>query len=149
MEAAPAGASIRRIIGSYDSTVIRAYALCRFAILRPGFLDEIGQYLPREGRVLDLGCGFGLFSLYFAASAPARSLLGVDIDAGRVDAARASAARLGLDNARYEVGDALAWSADRGPYDAIYMLDMVHHTPPGLSCARSASRKARTCSGGV
>ena len=34
------------------------------------FLDEIGQYLPRGGRILDFGCGFGLFSLYFALRSP-------------------------------------------------------------------------------
>ena len=31
------------------------------------FLEEIEQYLPDHGTILDLGCGFGLFSLYIAA----------------------------------------------------------------------------------
>jgi 2-polyprenyl-3-methyl-5-hydroxy-6-metoxy-1,4-benzoquinol methylase len=119
---------IERIIGSYESPVIRLYARLRFAILRQYFLEEIGQYLPRRGSILDLGCGFGLFSLYFAAVEPGRRLLGVDLSERRIGYARASAARLGLANAEYQVGDALTWRCDQA-FDAIYLLDMIHHLP--------------------
>ena len=63
-------ALIPSIIRAYDDPVVRAYCWGRFWILRQRFLDEIGQYLPAQGRVLDLGCGFGLFSLYYAATRP-------------------------------------------------------------------------------
>jgi hypothetical protein len=53
----------RRIIDAYDDRIVRAYCRVRFSILRDRFLFEIGQYLPRTGRVLDVGCGFGLFAL--------------------------------------------------------------------------------------
>src|SRR5216684_3660313 len=55
--------AIRSVIRAYDDPIVRAYCWGRFWILRQRFLDEIGQYLPARGRVLDLGCGFGLFSL--------------------------------------------------------------------------------------
>jgi SAM-dependent methyltransferase len=74
---------LRRIVASYDSVPVRIYSRIRFSILRQVFLEEIGQYLPREGRVLDIGCGFGLFSLYFASLAPGCQLTGVDRDARR------------------------------------------------------------------
>lgn len=119
---------IRRIIRSYDSRVVRTYALCRFAILRQHFLEEIGQYLPARGRILDLGCGFGLFSLYFASREPGRSLLGVDIDERRIAYARKSARELQLENVSYTVGDVLE-QAGAGSFDAIYTLDMIHHLP--------------------
>ena len=125
---APLQDPIRRIIASYESRVIRAYALCRFAIMRQYFLEEIGQYLPKRGRILDLGCGFGLFSLYFASQQPDRTLVGVDIDEGRITDARKSAAKLGLENVRYASGDVLEWDGERG-FDAIYILDMIHHLP--------------------
>jgi SAM-dependent methyltransferase len=122
-------ATIRRIIAAYDDPVVRAYCWVRFWILRQRFLDEIGQYLPRHGDVLDIGCGFGLFSLYYAATGPARRLRGIDLDARRIALARRAAARLGLANAGYEVGDARDFTAD-APVAAAYMLDIVHHVPP-------------------
>ena len=62
--------AIARVIAAYDAPIIRAYSRGRFLILRQRFLDEIGQYLPDEGVVLDVGCGFGLFSLYYAQLVP-------------------------------------------------------------------------------
>jgi cyclopropane fatty-acyl-phospholipid synthase-like methyltransferase len=120
--------TVRRIIDAYDDPVVRAYCWARFWILRQRFLDEIGQYLPPAGVVLDIGCGFGLFSLYYAASARGRFLRGVDVNARRIGMARRAAARLGLDNVQYELGDARDFKAD-GEVAAAYMLDIVHHIP--------------------
>ena len=120
---------VRRIIRAYDDPVIRLYCWGRFGILRQRFLDEIGQYLPASGEVLDIGCGFGLFSLYFASTGPARFLRGLDVDARRISVARRAAARLGIDNVAYTVSDARDFKAD-GEIAAAYMLDIVHHVPP-------------------
>jgi tRNA/tmRNA/rRNA uracil-C5-methylase (TrmA/RlmC/RlmD family) len=92
---------IRRIIRAYDDPIVRAYCWVRFWILRQRFLDEIGQYLPEAGPVLDIGCGFGLFSLYYAATAPARFVRGVDLNPRRIAMARRAAARLAIDNVAY------------------------------------------------
>jgi cyclopropane fatty-acyl-phospholipid synthase-like methyltransferase len=120
---------VRRIIAAYDDPVVRGYCWVRFWILRQRFLDEIGQYLPDDGPVLDIGCGFGLFSLYYAATGPRRFLRGIDLNARRIAMARRAAARLGLDNVAYEEGDARAFKADTG-VGAAYMLDIVHHVAP-------------------
>jgi SAM-dependent methyltransferase len=121
--------AIARVIGAYDDPIIRAYSWGRFMILRQRFLDEIGQYLPAEGEILDIGCGFGLFSLYYAQLLPAVRFRGLDLDARRIAIATAAGRRLGLENARYTVGDARAYRAD-GECAAAYMLDIVHHVPP-------------------
>ena len=120
---------VRNIIRAYDDPAIRLYCWGRFGILRQRFLDEIGQYLPASGEVLDIGCGFGLFSLYYAASAPGRFLRGLDVDPRRVAVARRAAARLGIENVAYARGDARDFKAD-GEVAAAYMLDIVHHVPP-------------------
>src|SRR5262245_9076296 len=98
--------TVRSVIRAYDDPVVRAYCWARFGILRQRFLDEIGQYLPDAGTVLDIGCGFGLFSLYYAASAPRRFVRGLDRDPRRIAMARRAAARLHLDNVVYAEGDA-------------------------------------------
>ncbi|MGH7306877.1 MAG: class I SAM-dependent methyltransferase [Candidatus Rokuibacteriota bacterium] len=120
---------IRRIIRAYDDPIVRAYCWARFWILRQRFLDEIGQYLPEAGPVLDIGCGFGLFSLYYAATAPARFVRGVDLNPRRIAMARRAASRLAVENVAYEEGDARTFKGD-GEVVAAYMLDIVHHIPP-------------------
>src|SRR5207253_863110 len=119
---------IFRIIRAYDDPVVRAYCWLRFGILRQRFLDEIGQYLPRSGEVLDLGCGFGLFSLYYASIAPGRFVRGLDVNGRRIAMARHAAERLAIANVAYRQGDARDVGGD-GEYGAAYMLDIVHHVP--------------------
>lgn len=126
----PIDNAIWRIVASYRSPFIRLYSMIRFAILRPVFLDEIDQYLPRSGRIMDIGCGFGLFSLYFAMLEPGRKFIGVDTDARRIGHACASGKKLGLDNVQYYVRDAQSIQAGSS-FDAIYMLDLIHHLPEG------------------
>ena len=121
--------AIARVIAAYDDPIIRAYSWGRFLILRQRFLDEIGQYLPAEGTILDIGCGFGLFSLYYAQLIPAASFRGLDLNPRRVALATEAARRLGLANAAYAVGDARTYRAD-AEYAAAYILDIVHHVPP-------------------
>ena len=100
----------------------------------PASQSEKTEFLERcnlsGGSVLDVGCGFGLFSLYYASIHPELSLLGVDRDGRRIDLARRAAAKLQLRNVAYELGDATALG-ERGPIDAAYMLDIVHHVPEG------------------
>lgn len=119
---------IRSVIQAYDDWVVRSYSWVRFGILRQRFLDEIGQYLPKRGTILDLGSGFGLFSLYYAQILPLARFRGVDLNPRRVAMARGAADRLGLSNVMYTVGDATMWQAD-DEYSAVYMLDIVHHIP--------------------
>jgi 2-polyprenyl-3-methyl-5-hydroxy-6-metoxy-1,4-benzoquinol methylase len=109
--------------------IIYVYAQIRFHILRLRFLEEIGQYLPTEGAIVDIGCGFGLFSLFFANQERRRHISGFDLNARRIETARRSAARLGLDNVAFEIGDA-SQKRLSAPVDAVYMLDIVHHIPP-------------------
>lgn len=120
--------TIRSIVQAYDDPIVRLYCWARFGIVRQRFLDEIGQYLPEAGPVLDVGCGFGLFSLYYAATGPRRFLRGLDINRRRIALARRAAARLGLDNVSYEEGDARDFKG-AGEVLAAYMLDIVHHIP--------------------
>lgn len=144
----PATDPIRAIVSSYDSPIIRAYSRLRFTVLRQIFLEEIGQYLPKTGRILDVACGFGLFSLYFASLEPGRRLVGIDVDARRIQHARISAERLGVQNVEYQRADALRWSGE-GSFDAIYLLDLIHHLPRGEVPAFLARMRERLREGGI
>jgi SAM-dependent methyltransferase len=52
----------------------------------------------------------------------------LDLNPRRIATARAAAARLGLTQVRYAVGNAVDYRDGR-PFDAAYMLDIVHHIP--------------------
>jgi 2-polyprenyl-3-methyl-5-hydroxy-6-metoxy-1,4-benzoquinol methylase len=117
---------VRRIAAALPP-VERAYAHVRFGIFRTKFLALMNLALPDEGRLLDIGCGFGLFSIYFAMTGRRRRIRGVDPDRRRVEMARRVAAQLGVaDRVEYEVGTAEALPLVE-PYDGIYMLDVLHH----------------------
>lgn len=116
------------IIQAYKPWLVRAYCRVRFTIIRQDFLNEIGQYLPEEGKILDIGCGFGLFGLYFAGTGPKRRLFAYDLSAKRIAMARLAARTAEIPNARFEHGDAVKLALD-DEYDAIYALDLIHHLP--------------------
>jgi 2-polyprenyl-3-methyl-5-hydroxy-6-metoxy-1,4-benzoquinol methylase len=121
-------APLQRIVEAYDDPIVRIYCTIRFMILRLRFLDEIGQYLPPSGQVLDVGCGFGLFALHFAMQNPDVRIRGFDLSERRVNMARRAAERLGVRNVQFDVADAAAFRFD-SPISAAYMLDLVHHIP--------------------
>ena len=118
--------AIRRIAAALPP-LERAYALVRFAIFRTKFLAMMNLVLPERGRLLDVGCGFGLFSVYFAMTSPHRVIRGIDPDARRIEIARRVARACGVaDRVEYQVGTAEALPL--GPvHDAVYMLDVMHH----------------------
>jgi 2-polyprenyl-3-methyl-5-hydroxy-6-metoxy-1,4-benzoquinol methylase len=125
-EKASARRALSEIVNAFDSAIVRAYCRGRFIILHQRFLEEIGQYLPQSGPILDIGCGFGLFSLYFARQAPGRMITGVDLNATRISSARRAAQQLGVTNVEYLVGNATQFHPPGGLVCA-YMLDIVHH----------------------
>jgi 2-polyprenyl-3-methyl-5-hydroxy-6-metoxy-1,4-benzoquinol methylase len=75
--------------------------------------------VPREGRILDVGCGHGLFPLYLAATAPERTVVGVDVDSAKLVSARRAADVAGLPVSFAEV-------APPGPWDAITIVDVLY-----------------------
>src|SRR6187399_1133939 len=98
-------AAIARIARSLPP-LERAYANIRFSILRPKLLSVMDLLLPDEGRILDIGCGFGLFSAYFGQTQPGRKILGVDPDERRIAMARSVCKSLGLSDHTFLAGDA-------------------------------------------
>jgi 2-polyprenyl-3-methyl-5-hydroxy-6-metoxy-1,4-benzoquinol methylase len=119
--------AIARIVRSLPP-LERTYSLVRFSILRPKLLSVMDLLLADEGRILDVGCGFGLFAAYFGQMHSRRRIVGVDPDERRVAIARGVAERLGLFEHRFVVGDVRDAALD-GPFDAAYVLDVMHHLP--------------------
>jgi 2-polyprenyl-3-methyl-5-hydroxy-6-metoxy-1,4-benzoquinol methylase len=121
--------AIARIVRSLPA-IERAYSLARFSILRPKLLSVMDLLLTDEGRILDVGCGFGLFAAYFGQMHPRRRIVGVDPSVRRIALAQGVARSLGLQEHSFVVGDVRDAPLE-GPFDAIYVLDVMHHLPHG------------------
>jgi 2-polyprenyl-3-methyl-5-hydroxy-6-metoxy-1,4-benzoquinol methylase len=94
-------------------------------------MERIAERVPLDGRVLDVGCGHGLFSNLLALESPRRQVVGVDPMASKI-AVAVRAAR-NLPNARYVVGTADT-IAERG-YDVVTILDVLYLLPPAAKLA--------------
>jgi 2-polyprenyl-3-methyl-5-hydroxy-6-metoxy-1,4-benzoquinol methylase len=88
-------------------------------------MERIAAHVPPHGRVLDVGCGHGLFANLLALAGPERDVLGMDPMASKI-AVAAHVAR-GLPNARYAVGSAADVPGDG--YDVITILDVLYLLP--------------------
>jgi 2-polyprenyl-6-hydroxyphenyl methylase/3-demethylubiquinone-9 3-methyltransferase len=92
--------------------------------MNPLRIEWIGQRLPAQARVLDLGCGAGI-----AAEALARrghEVLGVDASGEAIAAAEAHAAGRGLSLA-YRAGAAEDLVAEGAVFDAVTALEVIEH----------------------
>src|SRR3954468_15750837 len=91
----------------------------------------VEEALPEAGRVLEIGCGHGLFSAYAALAASERFVLGVDIDPDKIVVARAAARKLeerlgGQPGARLDFAEAPSGAVPEGPWDAVVVVDVLY-----------------------
>ena len=87
------------------------------------FATGIPERLEAGIEVLDVGCGAGHAANLIAKAYPKSSVTGFDLSEEGIALAREEARRLGLENARFEVGDAATLS---GEYDLVTTFDTIH-----------------------
>ena len=91
-------------------------------------MPAIDARLRAGGSMADLGCGNGLALIQLARCYPEARLVGFDLHAPAIEAARANAAAAGVgDRIRFEVLDAA--EGIPGSYDLITCFDVVHDMP--------------------
>ena len=88
-------------------------------------LDFVEAHVPRSGRVVDLGCGHGLFANYIALSAPGRDVTGIDLSREKIAHATATVGR--RSNIRFACGDILG--AEMPPCDTVTIVDVTYLMP--------------------
>src|SRR5262249_22752842 len=112
------------------------------------YLAEMGATLallpPRPARLLDLGCGTGWTSVFFARAG--YDVVGLDIAPDMVAHARDNAARAGLDGPEFVACDYEEMDFD-GEFDAAVFFDALHHAVDEAAAVRGAYRALRP--GGV
>ena len=79
-------------------------------------------YLKAGMKVLDIGCGPGSSSVGLADAVAPGELYGIDMEQSQVEFAVAAARKGGHDNARFQVGDALALPFPESYFDSPILL---------------------------
>jgi 2-polyprenyl-3-methyl-5-hydroxy-6-metoxy-1,4-benzoquinol methylase len=78
-----------QLIGLYR----KVFWIKRFHVIVRQWLcpfNEVERYVPLSGKILDLGCGYGIFSNFLAMKSARRYVVGVDKDAGRIAVAHST-----------------------------------------------------------
>ena len=112
----------------------RPYVLNAFQHWRPFIcpFDELIKHVPQGSRVLDIGCGGGLFLALLAATGRIREGVGFDFSERAIAAGRRMNKRLGADNP-VSLDFQLKTVNDPWPeglFDVVSLVDVVHHVPP-------------------
>ena len=91
---------------------------------------RMAAYVPKAGKVLDVGCGHGLLAMEMALSEPHRTVVATDHDVARI--ALATQAGKGITNLQFKVstGSPLPDRSLDGTFDAIMMIDFLHYFSP-------------------
>lgn len=115
--------SRKRLLGLYAGAAARAHVLVRWHTCP---FPRIAASVPRQGRILEVGCGHGLFSAYLALQAPRRSVRGIDIDELKIGAARTAAERVRRMGGDLDFAAVPPGTLPPGPWDAIVIVDVLY-----------------------
>jgi 1-acyl-sn-glycerol-3-phosphate acyltransferase len=89
--------------------------------------EKINSLVPRSGKIVDIGCGYGMVSYMLGFVSEGRSILGIDYDQDKIGLAANCISR----NERIEFGAANAVEYDYPDADVFILSDVLHYMPAG------------------
>lgn len=101
-----------------------------------------------DGKILEIGCGEGLFLAQLAEQNPAAALYGVDNDAGRLERARERAATLGVRPFELSLPAAPTLSFPDEFFDAVVCVNVFFNMPSIEVVKETLATTARICKSG-
>jgi len=131
----------------YEHAPFPGYAGCdsvpalRARAERNKFARLLDQAIPRNARILELGCGTGQMSLYLARAD--RLVIGADLTRASLELAAAAADRFKLDRVLFLETDLHRPGLRAGSFDVVYSSGVLHHTPNPRAAFRSMAQLAR------
>jgi 2-polyprenyl-3-methyl-5-hydroxy-6-metoxy-1,4-benzoquinol methylase len=113
----------RQVIGLYTQSWDEAlYAKLKMLILP---FEDISNNLPKTGRILDMGCGFGYVSNYLSLESNARTIVASDPATNRIEVARRTIGN----RTNIQFHDIDSRSITEGGFDGVSVTDVLHHVP--------------------
>jgi 2-polyprenyl-3-methyl-5-hydroxy-6-metoxy-1,4-benzoquinol methylase len=107
--------------------VVRALVRARWAACP---YDRVAEHVPERGRVLEVGCGYGVFSCHLAVTSRDREVLGIDTDVDKVVHGRFAARRAQARGARCDLHLAPPGEVPAGPWDSVVLVDVLSSLDP-------------------
>ena len=103
-------------VSIWESFYLRTrWRLCPF--------ERVERLLPKKGKILDFGCGYGLLGNLLTLKGPSRSVVGMDLNKRRIRVAERSIKN--RQNITFHYGDIEKLGI--GQFDAVVMTDVLHH----------------------
>ena len=118
---------------------VRAHVWVRWATCP---FRRVAAQVPETGRILEVGCGYGLFSNFLALSAPGRRVSGIDIDVRKIVHGQHAAQAAGVFGAHADLHLEPPGDIPDGPWDAIVIVDVLY-----LLDADAQEGLLRSCAG--
>jgi 2-polyprenyl-6-hydroxyphenyl methylase/3-demethylubiquinone-9 3-methyltransferase len=119
------GSTATGALGRALARYAKASVGTRLFVRGRAFLSDLAvveRYVPNKGFIVDLGCGHGLFACVMRESAPDRRVLGIDLDARKIEVARK--AIQDTQWLRFEVGDIVQQPPPK--CDAVTIVDVLY-----------------------
>lgn len=85
-----------------------------------GSFRQLEKLLPRKGRILDLGSGYGIFANYLGVSSPEREVIGIELDVVKLQYADR-----GVPNVEFVHGDVTKSEFESS--NVVTIIDVLHH----------------------
>ncbi len=108
-------------------------------------LDAVVQALPRDGTLLDVGCGHGLVSNEVALRSPLARVLGIDLSETKVASARKSVGA----RTNVEFRQAALEEVPDSGFDAVSLIDVLYLVPEGSWTSFLSTCREKLRPGGI
>ncbi len=118
-----------RLINNY---LYKGPVLEWYARIKTGFDDNYALFdslIPREAKIIDIGCGYGFMDYMLLFRSDKRRIMGVDFDGEKIGIAQNihAADYLAKDQIRFEAADARFVELEKA--DVFILSDVIHYLP--------------------
>jgi len=107
----------------YKGPVLEWY--CRIKVGLEGNYKSFESYLPKKGKIVDVGCGYGFLSLMLGFMSNEREILGIDYDEEKINIASHCVSK----NSKTNFVPADVTQFDFPQADAFVINDVLHYLP--------------------
>lgn len=84
-------------------------------------LDKILKFIPKNGKLLDLGCGFGVFSNAISQARPELRIIGIDPSEKRINIAKKT-----INNSKIKLRKGNINNLDENDFNCIILIDVIY-----------------------
>lgn len=88
-------------------------------------MTRIERFLPKDGKIIDLGSGYGIFSNYIAAREKQRKVFAIELDADKTSIAKEAARKGRIKNITFFSSDITELTITDA--DVIIIMHVLHH----------------------